>query len=230
MCKRPAGNILKWFHFIRYIESMQCSFVLITRLFHAITQIYSRLGWSVFLCKCLGRVRSWASPSIKYAHNWPKSDFDTFCIHEVIFGVTALKFVTVGPFTRLVDITGRVVRNSSICSFWDSLSSLCCYCWLLLLLLFVVVVLGGGGGGGTHIHIHWWRWGHSPPMYSLVPCTDRHYNNVIMGAIASQITSLTIVYSTVYSSADQRKHQSSASLVFKWGIHRRPVVPRTNGQ
>ena len=34
-----------------------------------------------------------------------------------------------------------------------------------------------------------------------------------MGAIASQITSLTIVYSTV-SDADQRKHQSSASLAF----------------
>ena len=35
-----------------------------------------------------------------------------------------------------------------------------------------------------------------------------------MGAIASQITSLTIVYSIVYSDADQRKHQSSASLAF----------------
>ena len=41
-----------------------------------------------------------------------------------------------------------------------------------------------------------------------------------MGTIASQITSLTIVYSTVYSDADQRKHQSSASLAFVWGIHR----------
>ena len=38
------------------------------------------------------------------------------------------------------------------------------------------------------------------------------YNDVIMGAIASQITSLTIVYSTVYSDADQRKHQGTASL------------------
>ena len=47
-----------------------------------------------------------------------------------------------------------------------------------------------------------------------------HYNYVIMGAITSQITSLTIVYSTVYSDADQRKHQSSASLAFVWGIHR----------
>ena len=50
-----------------------------------------------------------------------------------------------------------------------------------------------------------------------------HYNDVIMGAIASQITSLTIVYSTVYSDADQRKHRSSASLAFVRGIHRRPV-------
>ena len=41
-----------------------------------------------------------------------------------------------------------------------------------------------------------------------------------MGGMASQITSLTIVYSTVYSGSDQRKHQSSASLAFGWGIHR----------
>ena len=41
-----------------------------------------------------------------------------------------------------------------------------------------------------------------------------------MGVIASQITSLTIVYSIVYSDADQRKHQSFASLVFVRGIHR----------
>ena len=50
-----------------------------------------------------------------------------------------------------------------------------------------------------------------------------HYVDIIMGTIASQITSLTIVYSTVYSDADQRKHQISASLAFVWGIHRRPV-------
>ena len=44
-----------------------------------------------------------------------------------------------------------------------------------------------------------------------------------MGAMASQITSLTIVYSTIYSGADQRKHQSSASLAFVRGIHQWPV-------
>ena len=58
-------------------------------------------------------------------------------------------------------------------------------------------------------------------------CTKRsicsHYDDVIMSAMASQITSLTIVYSTVYSRADQRKHQSSALLAFVCGIHRWPV-------
>ena len=51
-----------------------------------------------------------------------------------------------------------------------------------------------------------------------------------MGAIASQITSLAIVYSAFYSGVDQRKHQSSASLAFVWGIHRDRWIPRTKGQ
>ena len=59
---------------------------------------------------------------------------------------------------------------------------------------------------------------------NIASCTyNCHYNDVIMGAMASQITTLTIVYSTVYSGADQRKHQSSASLAFVRGIHRGPV-------
>ena len=47
-----------------------------------------------------------------------------------------------------------------------------------------------------------------------------NYNDVIIGAVASQITSPTIVYLTVDSDANQRKHQSSASLAFEWRIHR----------
>ena len=50
-----------------------------------------------------------------------------------------------------------------------------------------------------------------------------HYNDVIMSSMASQIPSLMIVYSAVYSGADQRKHQSSTSLAFVRGIHRGPV-------
>ena len=49
------------------------------------------------------------------------------------------------------------------------------------------------------------------------------YSDIVIGTVASQITNLTIVYSTVYSGEDQRKHQSSASLAFVWGIHRWPV-------
>ena len=78
-------------------------------------------------------------------------------------------------------------------------------------------------------------------MWLLQSCTDRyiyiyiyiyilfiavqgiisHYNDVIM--ITSQITSLTIIFSTVYLDTDQRKNQSSASLAFVRGIHQRPV-------
>ena len=50
-----------------------------------------------------------------------------------------------------------------------------------------------------------------------------HHNDVIISAMAYEITSLTIVYSNVYSVTDQRKHQSSASLAFVRGIHRWPV-------
>ena len=57
-----------------------------------------------------------------------------------------------------------------------------------------------------------------------------HYIDVIMTTMASQITSLTVVYSIVYSGAYQRKHQSSASLVFVRGIHRDRWIPRTKGQ
>ena len=63
-----------------------------------------------------------------------------------------------------------------------------------------------------------------PVTRKMCPFDDViHYDDVIIGAIASQITSLTIVYSTVYSGADQNKHQSPASLAFVWGIHRGPV-------
>ena len=57
-----------------------------------------------------------------------------------------------------------------------------------------------------------------------------HYNDVIMTTMASQITSLTVVYSIVYSGVDQRKHQSSASLAFVRGNHRDRWIPRTKGQ
>ena len=61
-----------------------------------------------------------------------------------------------------------------------------------------------GKGYWTHGHLRSLLWRH-------------------IGAMASQITSLTTVHSTGHSGADQRKPQSSASLAFVWGIHRSPV-------
>ena len=79
------------------------------------------------------------------------------------------------------------------------------------------------------VRITWWS-----VMYILsrcLPCAaftcpskdnrgGFHYIDVIMTTVAYQITSFTVVYSTIYWDADQRKHQSSASLAFVWGIHR----------
>ena len=61
------------------------------------------------------------------------------------------------------------------------------------------------------------------PLSSQHSCTYVYYSDVIIGTMASYITGITIVFSTVYSGADQRKHQSSTSMGFVRGIHRWPV-------
>ena len=65
-------------------------------------------------------------------------------------------------------------------------------------------------------------------------CTQQefwiHYNYVPMGAMAYQITRLMVVYSSVYSGADERKHQSSASLALCGEFTGDRWIPRTNGQ
>ena len=90
---------------------------------------------------------------------------------------------------------------------------------------------GGGGGGGGCSKPKKKQFSANPSNINVSKneilfdwSLATHYNDVIIGAIASQITSLTIVYSIVCSDAYQRKHQSSASLALVRGI------PRTNGQ
>ena len=66
---------------------------------------------------------------------------------------------------------------------------------------------------------------------SKLNCTV-HYCDVIMSTMSSQITGMSIVYSTGWSGAYHRKHQISASLAFVcvWGgIHRSPVNSSHNG-
>ena len=57
-----------------------------------------------------------------------------------------------------------------------------------------------------------------------------HYREAMMSAMASQITGVSIVYSTVCSGADQRKYQSSASLAFVGEFTGDRWIPRTKGQ
>ena len=66
------------------------------------------------------------------------------------------------------------------------------------------------------------RWSHSSHWY-MTEIGNIHYNDVIMSAMASQITSLAIGYSSVYSGEGQRKHRSSASLAFVRGIQQWPL-------
>ena len=66
-------------------------------------------------------------------------------------------------------------------------------------------------------------WSMCATRTSNIGILQKKYNDVIMGAMAPQINSLIVVYSNVYSGADQRKHQSFASLAFVRGIHRWPV-------
>ena len=75
---------------------------------------------------------------------------------------------------------------------------------------------------------------HIPQFHDLKYDSGRsigpiHYSDVIMSTMTSQITSLTVVHSIVYSDADQRKHRSSASLAFVRGIHRWPVTSPHTG-
>ena len=77
----------------------------------------------------------------------------------------------------------------------------------------------------------WFMWDDWLYARYLRMCLDvpGHYRDVIMRAMASQITDVSIIYPIVCSGADQGKHQSSASLVHVRGIHRWSV-PRTRGQ
>ena len=85
----------------------------------------------------------------------------------------------------------------------------------------------------VYIISYWWFqiiYCHTIRVSSRLPKASRdiflakpHYSDVIMSAMAPQITGVSIVYSTVYSCTDQRNHQSSASLVFVRGIYRWPV-------
>ena len=87
-------------------------------------------------------------------------------------------------------------------------------------------------GGRAMGHLFWVPWRNGTARYRECAvirlhyglCNFRaHFSDVIVGAMASQSTGVSIVFSIVCSGADQRKHQSSESLAFARGIHRWPL-------
>ena len=70
---------------------------------------------------------------------------------------------------------------------------------------------------------HWWSVNSHHRCPLMRKYWNFHYSDAIMGAMASLITVVSIVYSCVCSGADQRKHQSSTLLAFVRGIHRWPM-------
>ena len=120
--------------------------------------------------------------------------------------------------------------NIHVCSYPDDM--LFMYIWLQHQILVIdircfilikIMARHAMRGCSVCVVIEVYSYQHIDSWECMCVISTVHYNDVIMGAIAYQITSLTIVYLTVYSDADQRKHQSSASLAFMRGIHRRPV-------
>ena len=75
------------------------------------------------------------------------------------------------------------------------------------------------------IYRHWWVGGWKIDGYQRAATNNiaLHYSDVIIRAMVSQITGVSMAFSTVCSGAAQRKHQSSASLAFVRGVHRSPV-------
>ena len=115
-------------------------------------------------------------------------------------------------------------RSYMILTIWWPRSSLRIY-------QIVTGVTSVVGVPSTHLVVFWYYHICSSSVINIRRSTPRsgegfllrHYSEVIMGAMASQITSLAIVYSTMYLGVAQRKYQSSASLAFVWGIHWWPV-------
>ena len=79
--------------------------------------------------------------------------------------------------------------------------------------------------------MHWKRYSKwITILYISNAITPLHYSDVIIGEMASQIPSITIVYSTVFSGADQRKHQTPRHWRL-WGDFTDDWwISRTNGQ
>ena len=113
------------------------------------------------------------------------------------------------PYVKLIThaVTIVIVIIPWLYGIWKLCTWFCCA-------LFVRGLLSVGSAIASALH----RWHWSNRTSVLV-----HYNDLIMRAMASQITSLMTVYSSVYYRRRSKQNESSASLAFVRGIHRWPV-------
>ena len=122
-------------------------------------------------------------------------------------------------YSRVITYTCKTVPcDMSTCTTIFGSGHLLGYAWHFLGMMHCIVHFAPSWQEHLTFHLYYLYW-----LTSLFGIVRFHSTDVIMSLMASQITSLTIVYSPVYSGTDQRKHQSSASLVFVRGIHRESV-------
>ena len=168
--------------------------------------IRRRFSWEYILMIEYTRRNQAQSPSVKrfrchrrvYQIIAPPAwtEYKSNCIHSICSSRYDLRQI----HCRL----SRMVISTSFCSLSSEISYL--LGWGYFFFFYKIVVYHFKFPGSQH-----WLWSEirdnglaaSPYLSQCWSSLLTHYNDVIMGAIASQITSLTIVYSTIYSDADQ---------------------------
>ena len=175
----------------------------------------------------------WGNPHINSPHKGPVmwSFHDFFVVNQTMYWTNSRvacdrrcrNAVVTSLLMYRTDLSNNSVHFSSLSCFFFNLNQLDMLLWWPLsglLDLYTIIQSEHYNSPNDQLREYEVRCNY---LTIVIGYMNIHHGDVIMGAIASQITSRTVVYSTVYSDADQRKHQSSASLAFVWGIQRGPV-------
>ena len=132
-------------------------------------------------------------------------------------------------FNRMVDHAGIGVDKLPFCSYHEKFFEHLPYPWSLSMK--IIWQLNDKSISILHVYFVYYPLKSSAVSITTLLWRDisvMHYSDAIMSAMASQITGVSVVYTSLRSGTDQRKHQSSASLAFERIIHRRPVYsPQT---
>ena len=129
------------------------------------------------------------------------------------------------PLTTYMGTQSQDADKASLCAEWELTLYVLNLFYNTYTNIFAIVILCRHWDGAGSWNQSSWK-----TRTHLSHIVNHHYSDVIMRALASQITCVSIVCSIVCWCTDQRNHQSSVSLAFVRGIHRWLVVPLTKGQ